>query len=144
MKVRGFRIELGEMEAALRRTRRCARPWCWRVRTPPAAGAGGVRGDGARGGLGGRAAAHLKARLPEYMVPSAFDVLEALPLTPNGKVDRGARRLPLERGSEGAGRAAHAGEEVLAGIFAEVLGWSGWESRTASSSWAATRCWRPR
>ena len=60
------------------------------------------------------------------MVPSAFVVLEALPLTPNGKVDR--------RGAAGAGRresgtsAAEDGaprtpvEEMLAGIFGEVLG----------------------
>ncbi|HEX2092011.1 MAG TPA: condensation domain-containing protein, partial [Longimicrobiaceae bacterium] len=65
---------------------------------------------------------YLGERLPEYMIPAVWVVLEALPLTPNGKLDRGALPLP-----EGTGGGAHVAprtptEERLAGIWAEVLG----------------------
>jgi glutamate-1-semialdehyde-2,1-aminomutase/malonyl CoA-acyl carrier protein transacylase len=67
----------------------------------------------------------LKEKLPDYMIPSAFVMLEALPLTPNGKVDRRALPAPdtsqtsLEQGFVPPHTAT---EETLAAIWAEVLG----------------------
>jgi amino acid adenylation domain-containing protein len=68
--------------------------------------------------------AFLEARLPAYMMPSAFVLLDALPITPNGKIDR--RRLPAPGGSPESGRslvaARDATEERLLAIWKELLG----------------------
>uniref|UniRef100_UPI001641065C MupA/Atu3671 family FMN-dependent luciferase-like monooxygenase n=2 Tax=Burkholderia gladioli TaxID=28095 RepID=UPI001641065C len=67
---------------------------------------------------------HLRERLPEYMVPSHFVVLDALPLTPNGKLDRRALPMPeLDREAGGAYVAPRtATEQTIAAIWGEVLG----------------------
>ncbi|MCP3140550.1 non-ribosomal peptide synthetase [Pyxidicoccus xibeiensis] len=124
VKLRGFRIELGEVEAALR-----AHP---RVADTVVV----VREDGPQGpslvaylvsasaGLDTQELrAALAGRLPEFMVPSAFVVLEALPLSPNGKVDRKALPAPEPRESSREYVAPRTPtEELLAGLFAQVLG----------------------
>ncbi|HST60441.1 MAG TPA: amino acid adenylation domain-containing protein, partial [Longimicrobium sp.] len=125
VKLRGFRIELGEIESALR--------------DHPAVGAAvalvreDVAGDArlvayltAKDAGAAPVAAelrtHLRGRLPEYMVPSAFVVMEALPLTPNGKVDRKALPAPEGRADERAYVAPRTPEEeALAEIWREVL-----------------------
>jgi len=67
----------------------------------------------------------LKEKLPDYMIPSAFVVLEALPLTSNGKIHRQALSMPdiVRSQSAGAFIAPRTPvESILAGIWAEVLG----------------------
>ncbi|MEV6648026.1 non-ribosomal peptide synthetase [Amycolatopsis sp. NPDC051371] len=65
---------------------------------------------------------HVRAALPEYMVPGAFTVIDRLPLTANGKVDRAALPVPEFR-SEATYRApANPTEEAICRIFEQVLG----------------------
>jgi amino acid adenylation domain-containing protein len=64
----------------------------------------------------------LKARLPEYMQPSAYVVMDQLPLTPNGKLDRKALPKPEQVSSEQRYVAPRTPiEEIIADVFCQVL-----------------------
>ncbi|ELS02826.1 non-ribosomal peptide synthase/amino acid adenylation enzyme [Xenococcus sp. PCC 7305] len=66
----------------------------------------------------------LRQKLPEYMIPSAFVILENLPVTPNGKIDRKALPTPdgeINREQEYIAPRTPS-EEIIANIFAFLLG----------------------
>ncbi|WP_049717661.1 non-ribosomal peptide synthetase [Streptomyces caatingaensis] len=125
VKIRGYRIELGEIEAVL-----AAQPDVGHAAVLVRTTAAGIKrvvayvvpAPGTTPDAAGLRAA-CEARLPEYMVPSAFAVLDALPLNVNGKIDRTA--LPddaLQYASGTEDRApADATETLLCTLFADVL-----------------------
>jgi amino acid adenylation domain-containing protein/non-ribosomal peptide synthase protein (TIGR01720 family) len=124
VKIRGFRIEPGEVEAVL-----AAHPAVREVAVVPREEAGErylaayvVRRPGMDLDLE-ELRGFLRDRLPEPLVPAAWTTLPALPLTANGKVDRGALPAPatLAAGDEGLAPPATAVEEIVAGLWADVL-----------------------
>ncbi len=130
VKIRGFRIELGEIESAIG-----AHP---QVREAVALAREDAPGHkrlvayltlqeatANRAELAAEVRRDLQARLPEYIVPTAFVVLDQMPLTANGKVDRKALPAP-EADRSAAGSAYRAprdeAETLLATIWSQVLG----------------------
>ncbi|MFE0605853.1 amino acid adenylation domain-containing protein [Streptomyces sp. NPDC058892] len=121
VKVRGFRIEPGEVEAAL-----TAHPDVAQAVVVARQGAGSGKQLVAYAVPSGETSTEeirrfAGERLPDFMVPSAFVLLDRLPLMPNGKLDRAA--LPEPEFSGAPYRAPrNAREETLAALYAEVLG----------------------
>ncbi|WP_280358969.1 condensation domain-containing protein, partial [Nocardia otitidiscaviarum] len=120
--LRGFRIELGEIEAAL-----LAEPGVREAAVvvrrdegvDEARIVGYVVADAAVDPALLREAA--ARRLPEYMVPAAVVAVEHIPLTVNGKLDRAALPAPVFE-TTGYRRPTGVAEEIVAGVFAELLG----------------------
>ncbi len=91
VKLRGFRIELGEIETVI--AQHCHVRETVVIANKNSLAAYVVPNQKTTFSI--NEVKHLvKEKLPEYMLPSAFVVLEALPLTPNGKVDRRALPAP--------------------------------------------------
>jgi amino acid adenylation domain-containing protein/non-ribosomal peptide synthase protein (TIGR01720 family) len=127
VKIRGFRVEPGEIEAVLdqhpdiRESVVIAREDDTGHKRLVAYVTGSSTGAIEIGQL----KTLLRSRLPEFMVPSAFVVLERMPLSANGKIDRQA--LPSHIGPtpasvESTGRPQNPTQETLARIWREVLG----------------------
>jgi amino acid adenylation domain-containing protein len=131
VKIRGFRIECGEIEAVLRAHRDVRQA---AVVTAPRAGEPALvayvvprRGSAAAQpgtDLLAELRPHLRAALPDYMIPSLVVALPALPLTPNAKVDRAALPAPQWGAApSAAGRVEPRNpvESAIAGIWRELL-----------------------
>jgi thioesterase domain-containing protein/acyl carrier protein len=120
VKIRGYRIELGEVRAVLAGLDGVKQAVVIAREDRP----GDKRLVGYVTGTADPAQirTELAGRLPAYMVPAAVVVIEALPLTPNGKLD--TRALPAPEYQDGDHYRAPASptEEILAGIYAQVLG----------------------
>jgi amino acid adenylation domain-containing protein len=127
VKLRGYRIELGEIESVLQEhpaVQSCAVVVCKDRSGEQQLVAYIVPSD--------RSVAPtaelrrlLKAKLPRYMLPSAFVPMTSFPLTPNGKLDRSALPPPEPRIAQ-SGHVAAApktlAQQVLTGIWIELLG----------------------
>jgi amino acid adenylation domain-containing protein len=127
VKIRGYRIELGEIETtlehhpAIRQAVTLARedtPGDRRLVAYCVPSQGLVAHIHELRG-------YLQTKLPDYMIPATFVMLDALPLTPSGKVDRQALPAPGQARpalSEALVAPRTLTEDLLAGIWASVLG----------------------
>ncbi|TMC18165.1 MAG: amino acid adenylation domain-containing protein, partial [Chloroflexi bacterium] len=126
VKLRGYRIELLEIEAVLRQSSlvqdcvvlmREDEPEEKRLVAYPVVAQGETLTTA-------DLRSYLQDRLPAYMIPETFVLMESLPLTPNGKVDRQAlpNPLPDQDGQNRAGEGARTWlQELLAGLWSQVL-----------------------
>ena len=131
VKVRGFRIECGEIEAVLRAhpgVRQAAVITADRAGVPELVAYIVPRRNSSLAMPGAdvleELRPHLRAALPDYMVPLLVVTLPALPLTPNAKVDRAALPAPQWGGSPSAvGRVGPRNpvEATLVGIWSDIL-----------------------
>ncbi|MFD3702174.1 non-ribosomal peptide synthase/polyketide synthase [Nocardia sp. NPDC058658] len=121
VKVRGFRVEPGEVETALAQHPSVSRAvvitrdiGVGKQLLGYVVGADGLDGKQVRD--------FVAERLPDFMVPAAVTVIESVPLLPSGKLDRAALPEPELTSSADYRAPGTDHEQVLAGVFAEVLG----------------------
>jgi hypothetical protein len=127
IKLRGFRIELGEIQSVLATYPGIKEVVVLLRKDIPREErlvAYFVLDSGVQNLSASALRTFLLAKLPDYMIPSAFVALDAFPLTPNGKIDRRALPVPDWSGRTRASQYVAPGtsnEQVMAQIWAEVL-----------------------
>ncbi|MFE5647477.1 amino acid adenylation domain-containing protein, partial [Rhodococcus sp. NPDC056516] len=125
VKVRGFRIELGEIDTVLQSCSQVENAVAVASEAP--SGATMIVAYVVPAGASALSTAELTQyvadRMPSYMVPAAFVLLDELPISPSGKIDRGALPAPQLIGRSDEFRPpVSADENLLAELFADVLG----------------------
>ena len=123
VKIRGFRIELGEIETRLLEHEAVREAVVLALDSPSGKQlVAYLVSDAEQGDLREALKAHLKAQLPDYMVPAHLIVLDAMPLTANGKLDRRALPEPdPEANRQHYVAPRNELEQTLAAIWAAVL-----------------------
>ncbi|PHN54303.1 non-ribosomal peptide synthetase [Pseudomonas sp. ICMP 8385] len=124
VKIRGFRIELGEIETRLLEHEAVREAVVLALDTPGGKQLAAYLVSAASDHTALREAlkSHLKAQLPDYMVPAHLMVLDSMPLTANGKLDRRALPQPDPEANRQAYVApSNALELSLAAIWCAVL-----------------------
>ncbi len=122
LKIRGHRVELGEIEATLR-AHGAVREAVAVVREGERSAAAVVAYFVAADAVprASELRAHLAARIPAHMIPSAFVALQSLPLTHNGKLDRSLLPEPPNDDETELVSPQTKAEEVVLAVYAEVL-----------------------
>ena len=126
VKIRGFRVELGEIESVLRQAANVVQ--CAVIARKDTPGAKRIIAYVELAEKSSRDTdelqRHLKEQLPDYMVPTAFILLDTWPLTPGGKLDREAlAALPaIPTAEREFTEPRSSAEKTLAAIWAQVLG----------------------
>ncbi|MFZ1025124.1 MAG: amino acid adenylation domain-containing protein [Limnoraphis robusta] len=130
VKIRGFRIELGEVEAILVKHSHVAQAVvsAWEDKAKNKRLIAYIipksKDENLAYELQNELRHFLKDKLPDYMIPAVFMVLESLPLTPNGKIDRKAlpapENQPIER-QQNYTEPRTTKEKQLAKIWSQIL-----------------------
>ncbi|MGW0172669.1 amino acid adenylation domain-containing protein [Rhodococcus sp. NPDC003322] len=129
VKIRGYRVELHEIESVIEAHPAAASAAVVAVDDPLVPGMKRLAAyvvpavaDSVPESVVAEVLDHLRAQLPDYMVPASLQTIDAIPMTVNGKLDAKALPAPEMRATAGSREPETEAERVLCALFAELLG----------------------